>query len=57
MYFFGENLSSRRREFVEKLQIHTEKSKDQCEAEFDMCLNQIFYYASVCDKHIGHVNV
>lgn len=49
-------MSSRRDEFIRNLETYTKKSRELCEREFDLCLNQIFYYASTLDKYVGHLN-
>ena len=57
LYYFGENFDSRSAQFVEKLELLTKKSRTQCELEVRTCSNIIYYYASICDKIIGKMNV
>lgn len=56
LYFIEENFSTRKAEFVAKLELLTKKSKSQCEKEVELCSEAIFYFASFCDKNIGHLN-
>lgn len=57
IYYFGENFATRREQFIQKLELFTQKSRTECQTEFELCLNAIFYFASVCDKTIGQLNV
>ncbi len=57
IYFFGENFSIRREQFIQKLELFSQKSRTECQSEFELCLNAIFYFASVCDKTTGQLNV
>ena len=53
LYYFAENLSVRRDEFISRLEISTGVSKPDAEAEFDATISRIFTYAAWTDKYDG----
>ncbi|CAF0965081.1 unnamed protein product [Brachionus calyciflorus] len=55
LYYFGENLRSRSKQFVDKLRLFGQ-SQEEAEKELNLCLNVINYYAGLCDKNIGKLN-
>jgi len=57
LYFLAENFLTRRNEFVDKLELLTKKSKNECEKEVQLCYDSLFCFASQCDKTIGQLNV
>jgi hypothetical protein len=57
LYYFGENFNTRAAEFLTKLELFSLKSKSECERELKLCSEIIFYFASICDKQIGNLNV
>jgi len=56
LYFLAENFNTRKNEFISKLEMLTLKSKSDCELEVKLCYDAIFYFASQCDKQVGHLN-
>jgi acyl-CoA reductase-like NAD-dependent aldehyde dehydrogenase len=57
IYYFGENFSARSNELVSKLELLTNKPRDLCKREVELCSSVIFHFASLCDKHTGRTNV
>ncbi len=57
IFYFGENFNSRTTELAQKLELFTGNSKAECEKELKLCSDVIFYFASLCDKSIGRLNV
>ncbi|PCJ82701.1 MAG: aldehyde dehydrogenase [Bacteroidetes bacterium] len=53
LYFFAENLSVRRDEFVDRLVMTTGVSKSAAQGEFDTTISRIFTYAAWADKFDG----
>ena len=57
IYYFGENFTARSAELSHKLEEFTGNSKADCDKEIRMCADVIFYFASLCDKYVGRLNV
>lgn len=55
LYYFEENFTARSAQLVDNLELLTKKSRSQCEKEVKLCADTIFYFASFCDKYIGHL--
>lgn len=56
LYFLGENLGYRAREFAERLQLLTGVTAAQAEKEVEASIERIFTYAAWADKYDGAVH-
>jgi aldehyde dehydrogenase (NAD+) len=56
LYYLGENLSVRAREFSDRLVSLTGASKDESHREVQRTVERLFYYAAWTDKYDGHVH-
>jgi len=56
IYYFAENLSSRKDEWVRLLQLSCGTSKKRSTAEFNESINRLFTYAAWADKYDGAVH-
>jgi aldehyde dehydrogenase (NAD+) len=53
LYFFAENLSNRKEEFVTRLQTSCGSSKKEAISEFNETISRLFSYAAWADKYDG----
>ena len=56
IYYFAENLSARKDEWIQRLQINCGTSKKHSTAEFNESINRLFTYAAWADKYDGAVH-
>ena len=56
LYYLGENLSTRAREFEDRLAVSPEHSREQAEREVTKSIERLFYYAAWADKYDGQVH-
>jgi aldehyde dehydrogenase (NAD+) len=56
LYFIAENLSSRAKEFAEKISLMTGQTLNDAEKEVEVSIQRIFAYAAYADKYDGQVH-
>jgi len=56
LYFIAENLSSRAKEFAEKIALMTGQTLNDAEKEVEVSIQRIFNYAAYADKYDGQVH-
>ncbi len=56
LYYLAENLSSRVREFEDRLAVSAGHSREQAEREVGKSIERLFYYAAWADKYDGQVH-
>lgn len=57
LFYLGENLSVREREFAERLREMTGASAAKAQAELEASISRLFTYASWADKFDGHMHL
>jgi aldehyde dehydrogenase (NAD+) len=56
IYYIAENLNARRDEFVRRIAELSGRELVQAEAELELCIQRIYYYAAMCDKYDSQVH-
>jgi aldehyde dehydrogenase (NAD+) len=56
LYYIAENLGMRRDEFVRRIAQLSGKEPELAGAEFERCVERIWFYAAMCDKYDGQVH-